>query len=182
MPGLIRFTAISAALWAATTAAAPFAYVPNEGSASISIIDTATLKLGKKPRGIAVSLDGSRLFISDQTANALLTADLVKREVVATTALGSSPEAIYLSPDGKWLSAAIEEDDQVLLIDAASGTIAHRIKMRGKNPEHAVFSPDGKWLYVSSEEADSVDIVDRAGSASFPTAAARMSPPRTQTR
>src|SRR5439155_1647947 len=106
--------------------------------------------------------DGARLFISDQAANALVTIDVARREVVATTALGSSPEAIYLSPDGKWLSAAIEEDDQVLLIDAVSGRIAQRIKMRGKNPEHAVFSPDGKWLYVSSEEADSVDIVDLA--------------------
>ena len=128
MPGLIYSTIASAVVWTAAAAAAPFAYVPNEGSASISVIDTATdrvtatLKLAQKPRGIAVSLDGSRLFISDQTANALITIDLGKREVVASTALGSSPEAIYLSPDGKWLSAAIEEDDQVLLIDAVSAS------------------------------------------------------------
>ncbi|HET9046869.1 MAG TPA: hypothetical protein VFO33_07925, partial [Casimicrobiaceae bacterium] len=42
-------------------AAAPLAYVPNEGSASISVINTttdkvvSTLRFGKKPRGIAVS-------------------------------------------------------------------------------------------------------------------------------
>src|SRR5882724_11258856 len=139
VPGMIRFAAVAAALWAATVAAAPFAYVPNEGSASISVIDTATdrvtvtLKLAQKPRGIAVSLDGSRLFISDQAANALITIDFGKREVVATTPLGNSPEAIYLSADGKWLSAAIEENDLVLLVDTATGGVERRIKMRGKN-------------------------------------------------
>ena len=82
--------------------------------------------------------------------------------MIATIALGDSPEAIYLSPDGKWLSAAIEENDQVVLVDTATLKVARRIKMKGKNPEHAVWSPDGKWLYVSAEEADSVDIVDVA--------------------
>ena len=53
MPGLIRFAIALAAAWTAAAAAAPFAYVPNEGSASISIIDTvtdrvtATLKLAQ---------------------------------------------------------------------------------------------------------------------------------------
>ena len=81
---------------------------------------------------------------------------------MSTIPLGDSPEAIYLSPDGKWLSAAIEENDLVLLIDTATLKIAKRLKMKGKNPEHAVFSPDGKWLYASAEEADSVDIFDVA--------------------
>ena len=34
--------------------------------------------------------------------------------------LGDSPEAIYLSPDGKWIAAAIEENDQVVIVDVAA--------------------------------------------------------------
>ena len=62
----------------AAVVAGPLAYVPNEGSASISVIDTATdkvsatLKVGRKPRGIALSADGARSIVSDQTANALV--------------------------------------------------------------------------------------------------------------
>ena len=67
-----------------------------------------------------------------------------------------------ISADGKWLSAAIEENDQVLIIDTASSRIDRRIAMKGKNPEHAVWSPDGRWIYASAEEADSVDIIDVA--------------------
>src|SRR3989440_1085017 len=102
--------------------AAPFAYVSNEGSASISIIDTATdkvvstMKIGQKPRGIAISPDGKRLYISDQTANALRVIDTGKNAEITQVTLGESPEAIYVSADGKWLSAAIEEDNQVLIV------------------------------------------------------------------
>ena len=148
--------------------AAPLAYVSNEGSASVSVIDTATdkvtttFKVGTKPRGIALSPDGKRLYISDQTSNSLLVIDPTTGAVVSRTLLGDSPEAIYVSGDGKWLSAAVEENDLVLLIDTVTGKVERRLKMRGRNPEHAVFSPDGKWLYVSSEEADSIDIVDLA--------------------
>ena len=80
--------------------AAPLAYVPNEGSASISVIDTATdtvvstLRFGQRPRGIAVSLDGKRLYISDQTANALVVVDLARNVEAARVPLGDSPEAI----------------------------------------------------------------------------------------
>ena len=102
MPGLIYSTIASAVVWTAAAAAAPFAYVPNEGSASISVIDTATdrvtatLKLAQKPRGIAVSLDGSRLFISDQTANALITIDLGKPSWTYAMARGSASGFLFV--------------------------------------------------------------------------------------
>src|SRR5215216_2724488 len=49
----------------------PLAYVPNEGSGTISIIDTATdttigeINTGGKPRGIALSRDGGFMYGSD---------------------------------------------------------------------------------------------------------------------
>ena len=110
---------------------ATLAYVPNEGSATISVIDTATdavtdtLRVGEKPRGIAV--DARRLYVSDQTANALVVYDLAQHKQLATVALGSSPEAIYLSPDGKLLSAAIEEKDEVAIVDLATLAVVKRM-------------------------------------------------------
>jgi YVTN family beta-propeller protein len=57
-------TLASALFLAAHAGAAPFAYVPNEKSGTLSIIDTETdtvvrtIPAGDKPRGLAVSGDG----------------------------------------------------------------------------------------------------------------------------
>src|ERR1700739_1890689 len=142
-PGaLTRAAAVACAVVALGASAAPLAYVPNEGGASVSVIDTAsdkvvkTFKVGTRPRGVAVSLDGTKLYISEQNNNSLLTVDTASGETIARTKLGDSPEGIYLSADGKWLAAAIEENNQALLVDTATGQVARRIAMRGKNPEH----------------------------------------------
>ena len=78
--------------------AAPLAYVPNEKSGTISVIDTAKdevvaeIRAGTKPRGLAVSADGKRLYVSDQPDNALVAIDLDKRTVAGKIELGESPE------------------------------------------------------------------------------------------
>src|SRR4029079_19048421 len=123
---------------------------------------TGTITTGGKPRGIALSLDGSKLYARAEEANALVVVDTAQKKQIAKVPLGDSPEAIYLSPDGKWLSAAIEENNEVVILDTATLAVVKRIRIKCSNPEHAVWSPDGKLLYVSAEEADSVDIIDVA--------------------
>ncbi|MEO8159314.1 MAG: hypothetical protein ABI648_16065, partial [Betaproteobacteria bacterium] len=65
-------------LTASLALGAPNAYVPNEGSGTVSVIDTSTdqviktIPAGKKPRGTAVSKDGTKLYVSDQPHNALV--------------------------------------------------------------------------------------------------------------
>jgi YVTN family beta-propeller protein len=146
----------------------PLAYVANEGSGSLSIIDTARdtvigeIPAGKKPRGTVITRDGLTAYVSDQPNNRLLVIDLAQRRVSGDIALGESPEGVGLSPDGRWVVAAIEERHEVVFVDAQLRTKAFVVPVKGKNPEHAVFSPDGALLFVSAEEGDAVDIIDVA--------------------
>ncbi|HWH42688.1 MAG TPA: beta-propeller fold lactonase family protein, partial [Usitatibacter sp.] len=123
---LARTIAAAAALAITGALAAPFAYVSNEGSGTISVIDTATdtvvrtITAGEKPRGITTSRDGSRVFVTEQAANALVAYDTASGERAGTVPVGRSPEATYLSPDGRTLSVAVEENDQIALVDAAA--------------------------------------------------------------
>ncbi|HSD61418.1 MAG TPA: beta-propeller fold lactonase family protein, partial [Burkholderiales bacterium] len=150
----LRSTALAfALLGAGATFAAPFAYVPNEKSGTLSVIDTATdqvvgeIKAGAKPRGTAVSRDGKRMYVSDQPANSLDIIDVEKRQMIGKLDLGESPEGVSLSPDGKWVVAAVEISNSIAFVDTATGKKEFSVKVEGKNPEHAVFSPDGKLLF-----------------------------------
>ena len=166
LPSLVLVGLLS--LVAMTAMAGPAAYVANEKSGTLSVIDTerdevvGEIRAGARPRGMALGRDGKTLYVSDQPTNALLVVDLATQAVVSKIDLGESPEGVSASPDGRWIAAAVEVSNSVAFVDAETGRLSFTVKTQGKNPEHAVFSPDGRWLYVSAEEADSVDVVDVA--------------------
>ena len=144
-----------------------YAYVTNEGSGTVSVIDVAShqvagsLKVGEKPRGIAASADGSRLYVGDQSGR-LIERDIFMGLESGMVALGHSPEAVYFNPDGKLLAIALKENDSIAVVDPAYMKVVKTIGTRGKNPEYAVFSPNGRWIYASAGKGDSVDVIDVA--------------------
>lgn len=163
----MRAIVFAALCLAGSACAAPFAYVPNEKSGTISVIDTATdtvvrqLEAGKRPRGIGSDPEGRQIFVSDASSGSLLAINNAAGSSVAL-ALGRSPEGVSVSPDGKLVAVAVEEGNSVALFDAATHARLADIPVQGRNPEHAVFSPDSRYLYVSAEEAEQVDVIDVA--------------------
>ena len=69
--GLRHLLAACLLAWAAPLAAAPFAYVTNQGSDTVSVVDTdtasvvETVPVGAKPAGVAVAPDGRRIYVSN---------------------------------------------------------------------------------------------------------------------
>ena len=86
------------------------AYATNEGGGSVSVIDIdtdtviSTIDTGGKPRGLAVCKGSKKLFVTEQNSAQLWMIDPNKGEIEQRVQLGESPEALYCSPDGKWLS------------------------------------------------------------------------------
>src|SRR5690349_10631018 len=98
----ILFAVVSALVWSAGSAwAAPFAYVANERSGTITVIDVANdaivgeFPAGKRPRGLTASKDGKLLYVSDQPANSLQVVDVAARKIARRIDLGESPEGVY---------------------------------------------------------------------------------------
>ncbi|MEO7433566.1 MAG: beta-propeller fold lactonase family protein [Dokdonella sp.] len=152
--------------------AAPFAYVPNQKSGSISVIDvasdtvtrtlTASGKLGKRLQAIDVSSDGKVLYVVDAEHNDLFAIDPVSDSVVRKVAIGDDAEGVRLSPSGNQLAVCAEGQNLVLLIDAKTLRIDAKIPVKGRNPEHCEFTPDGKHLVTSNEGSDNLDVIDLA--------------------
>jgi PQQ-dependent catabolism-associated beta-propeller protein len=162
------------------------AYVSNEDGHTVSVFDTergeviATIAVGKRPRGLKVTRDGSRLFVAlsglpkcppsvpdeqcaklerDLKADGIAIVDTATHKVIKVLQAGSDPEQFALSPDGKRLFVANEDSAQTSVVDVENGTIVARIPV-GREPEGVGMSPNGQWVLVSNESDNSVSVID----------------------
>jgi YVTN family beta-propeller protein len=162
------------------------AYVSNEDGHSVTVIDTehgtvvTTIAVGKRPRGMKLDRDGSRLFVAvsglpkcppsvpdeecaklerDLKADGIAVVDTSSHQVLKVLQAGSDPEQFALSPDGKRLFVANEDSAQTSVVDIDSGAVIERVPV-GQEPEGVVMSPDGRWVLVTNESNNSVSVVD----------------------
>src|SRR5258706_328506 len=159
-------------------------YVTNERGGDLSVVDVATKKvlatiaLGKRPRGSALSPDGALLYVAlsgspiagpgvdestlpppDKRADGIGVVDLKARKFLRLMPGGSDPDRVAVSADGKWLYVANEDVGQASVVNAENGDVVATVKVGGE-PEGVNVSPDGKMVYVTSEEDSAVFVID----------------------
>ncbi|HEY6922598.1 MAG TPA: beta-propeller fold lactonase family protein [Steroidobacteraceae bacterium] len=166
--------------------AADRAYVSNEDGESVTVLDArdgsvvATVQVGKRPRGLKLSRDGSTLYVAvsglakcppsvpdtecaklkrDLQADGIATIDTGTLKVRGVLKSGSDPEEFDLSRNGKRLFIANEDSAQVTVLDTGTGAIVGTIPV-GHEPEGVRVSPNGKWVLVTSETDSTVSIID----------------------
>src|SRR5690349_12253113 len=92
-----------------TQASAFTAYVSNEKSNTVSVIDTDkftvvnTIKVGQRPRGIELTKDGKFVLVAVGDDDTIQMIDTGSLEVVATLPSGPDPELFIQDPAGKIL-------------------------------------------------------------------------------
>jgi YVTN family beta-propeller protein len=96
--------AVSLALTGSQVHGAPFAYVPNAGSDTVSIINThrdkvmATIPVGSYPLTVAIHPRRHRVYVTD--AHGGTVSVINQRRSVATIPVGNLPLGIAVHPDG----------------------------------------------------------------------------------
>ncbi len=99
------------------------AYVSNEKSNTVSIIDTAerkvvgTIKVGQRPRGIAVTKDQKYVLVAVGDDDTIQMIDTGSNKIVDTLPSGPDPELFTDDPAGRILYVANENDNTVTIID-----------------------------------------------------------------
>ncbi|HUR96350.1 MAG TPA: beta-propeller fold lactonase family protein [Gemmatimonadales bacterium] len=162
------------------------AYVTNEDSQELTIIDTrtdsavATIPVGTRPRGVRVSRDGKTVFValsgspkcpptmpdeeceklkSDKSKDGIAVVDAASRTVTRVLPGGSDPETFDISRDGTTLFVSNEDAGTASIVDIASGKIRSTVEV-GKEPEGVRVHPDGKTAWVTGETDHNVTLVD----------------------
>ncbi|MBI3329985.1 MAG: hypothetical protein HYZ81_25165, partial [Nitrospinae bacterium] len=93
-------------LWAYPAFPQPRAYVSNEKSNDLTVIDTetdkviATVPVGERPRGIRLSPDGKKVYLALGEEDRIAVVDTATLRVTEKMPAGTDPEAFDVSPDG----------------------------------------------------------------------------------
>ena len=180
--------ALLAGAWLALEPAAQAAraYVSNEDDGTVTAVDTqrltvlATLPAGKRPRGLALSHDGARLYVAlsglpkcpppmtdadcarlprDSAADGIAVIDTATLRPLSVLRGVSDPERVEVSRDDHTLYVSEEDAGRLAVLDVSSASVRATVAV-GREPEGVRASPDGRWVLVTSEEENALASVD----------------------
>lgn len=141
-------------------------YASSFTTGTISEIDLASRSVarifivGGEPQGIAVSLDGTELYVADESgAGQINVYDLVGDTLESSIPSGATsgiggPFGLAMSPDGATVYVGVitsEGPGLIQVIDAATRTIARTIHSCGAKPRQIAFGFSGGLAVIADE-------------------------------
>ena len=166
-----------AAMAPAMANAAPFAYITNQGSHDVSVIDLASQKVvalvpvGRSPAGVVAASRIGRVFVSNPDSKTISVIDMRAQRVVATLAAGDGAVGIDATADGSHVYAADWYRNRLLVFDTRAAdsstgqpgsghaTPVASIEV-GKAPAGVAASDRAGTVFVAERDDDSVALVD----------------------
>jgi YVTN family beta-propeller protein len=143
------------------------AYITANGSDTVSVVDTATntviatIPVGVQPAGVAVSADGSKVYVANQGTGkipgSVSVIDSATNTATATIPLGlTGPGALAVTPDDS--KVYVTDTRGVSVIATATNAVTGTILVAG--PGNLAVSPDGNTVYVTGSSG--VSVIDAA--------------------
>jgi YVTN family beta-propeller protein/VCBS repeat-containing protein len=163
-------------------------FVANTGSASISVINTATgqridanpsassmdISVGSSPNALALSADGKRLYVANTVSGTISVIDTTTYARIDANPsawsmdikVGASPSALAFGADGR-LYVANRGSNTVSVINTATNTLVDINPTKagvqsisvGAAPSALALGPNGK-LYVANRTSNTVSVID----------------------
>jgi gliding motility-associated-like protein len=149
----------------ATPSSTSFAYIANERSNNVSVINTATdavvstIPVGSNPLWVSVSPDGSFVYVANYSSNTISAINSATNAVVATIPVGTNPIGVVVSPDGSKVYVANNGSNTISVINTATDAVTSTISV-GSKPEGISVSPDGSLLYVVNGNDNNVSVIN----------------------
>jgi YVTN family beta-propeller protein len=158
--------------------------ITNSGDNTVSVIDTttntviATVPVGRDPRGVAVTPDGTKVYVTNFDDNTVSVIGTVTNTVFATIPVGEQPTGLAVTPDGSRVYVANSNTTAspwtLSVIDTATKAVsAVPLPPPAGQSQGVAVTPDGKRVYVAGGAATVavINTATNAGSAvSIPSA------------
>lgn len=151
-------------LLAATPAAAGEAWIPNQTSEDITVVDLATgetlatIPVGGKPAGVAVAPQAPRVYVTSPDGPWVSFINTESRAVEKRLPLEGGPLGIATHPLNGMVYVADWYGDRVYVIDPDRGVIAEIAT--GDSPSGVAVTPDGRRLLTADRDSNQISVFD----------------------
>lgn len=116
-----------------------------------------TIKIGRYPRGIAVSKDSKRAYVAEMGGSRIHVINLEDFSI-SYIPIGSNPRAIVLSPDNSMLYVTMNLSGRVASWDLVANKAGKTVKT-GNAARSLAISSDGTALFVVNFNSDTISKV-----------------------
>ena len=143
-----------------------FAYIANDRSHTVSVINTAsnaviaTIPVEYGPMGVSVVPDGTKVFVCNSASGSVSVINTTTNTVSATIFVGSWPNNVSVSPDGKRAYVSNVISSTVSVINTATNSVIATIPADA--PGGISISPDNSRAYISNGGGNTVSVVNTA--------------------
>lgn len=127
--------------------------------------EAARRTIGKQIEAIALSPDGSSLWVASNADSIVYRLDPVSLEAVAEVATGAVPIRLAMHPDGQFVVSSNLGNGDLSVIDTATDTVVRTITVSGSRDAMQVtlaFSADGSRLYAAETGRNLIAEIDFA--------------------
>lgn len=132
--------------------------VAPQGTVRVFSADLATGQLtpagsvntGSGPRGLAISRDGSRLYVANEADGSVSVIDTAANAAVATVTVGSQPTDVTVNDTRSRAYVSAAAESKVYVIDTSTAAVIATAST-GLNPIGVSVTPDGKFYYAANQ-------------------------------
>ena len=131
----------------------------------IAVVDVAAKKVlrkiqvGSDPEQLALSADGTKLFVSNEDVGTASVVDIASGKVEHIIPVSREPEGVTTSPDGKFFYVTCETEGEIFAIDTTHFKVITHFNVGGR-PRSADFLPNGSRAFIPSESSGQLHIID----------------------
>ena len=140
-------------------------YVANNGSDTVSVIDTATntvtatIDVGAAPVGVAVDPTGTQTYVTNNGSDTVSVINTATNTVTATIDVGAAPVGVAVDPTGTHAYVTNNGSDTVSVINTATNTVTATIDV-GTFPVGVAVNPAMSRAYVANVGFNTVSVID----------------------
>lgn len=149
--------------------AKPFAYVPNQGSNNVSVIDVAdntvvtNVRAGISPVRVAIHPNNQKVYVANIGSDRVTVINTVDNTVGRTIVVGDSPAEILVSPDGSQVYTPNAQGSNVTVIATATETVITNLPTAYNSRAILwVTNSIGNRVYVANQGNSTLTVINPA--------------------